>query len=112
MAPVVHPGRLLKRELAVRRLSANRLSLDIGVPSGRVTDILNGRRSITADTAVRLGRYFGNNAQFWLDLQSQYDIAVIEREKGADISRRVRPADAASLTRPADPRWRIPPCRK
>jgi addiction module HigA family antidote len=54
MAPVVHPGRLLKRELAARKLSANRLSLDIGVPSGRVTDILNGRRSITADTAVRL----------------------------------------------------------
>jgi antitoxin HigA-1 len=86
-----HPGRLLKRELAARKLSANRLSLDIGVPSGRVTDILNGRRSITADTAVRLGRYFGNSAQFWLDLQSQYDIAVVEREKGADSARRVRP---------------------
>jgi addiction module HigA family antidote len=57
--------------LAARGLSANRLSLDIGVPSGRITDILNGRRSITADTAVRLGRYFGNSAQFWLDLQSQ-----------------------------------------
>ncbi len=52
MAPVVHPGRLLKREMAARKLSANRLSLDIGVPSGRVTDILNGRRAITADTAV------------------------------------------------------------
>ena len=52
-----HPGRLLKRELTARKLSANRLSLDIGVPSGRITDILNGRRSITADTAVRLGRY-------------------------------------------------------
>ena len=71
------------------------MALDLGVPSGRITDILNGRRSISADTAVRLGRYFGNNPQFWLDLQSQYDIAVIEREKGADISRRVRPADAA-----------------
>ena len=75
MAPVSHPGRILKRELVARKLSANRLSLDIGVPSGRITDILNGRRSITADTAVRLGRYFGNNAQFWLDLQGQYDIA-------------------------------------
>ena len=85
----------LGRMLAARKLSANRLSLDIGVPSGRITDILNYRRAITADTAVRLGRYFGNSAQFWLDLQSQYDIAVIEREKGADISRRVRPADAA-----------------
>ena len=95
MAPVVHPGRLLKREMAARKLSANRLSLDIGVPSGRITDILNGRRGITADTAVRLGRYFGNSAQFWLDLQRQYDIGVVEREKGAEIARRVRPADAA-----------------
>jgi addiction module HigA family antidote len=95
MAPAVHPGRLLKRELGSRRLSANHLALDLGVPSGRITDILNGRRSITADTAVRLGRYFGNSAQFWLDLQSQHDIAVIEREKGADINKRVRPADAA-----------------
>jgi addiction module HigA family antidote len=95
MAPVSHPGRLLKRELAARRLSANRLSLDISVPSGRITDILNGRRSITADTAVRLGRYFGNGAKFWLDLQGQYDIAVVEKEKGAEIARQVRPADAA-----------------
>jgi antitoxin HigA-1 len=95
MAPAMHPGRLLKRELSARKLSANRLALDLSVPSGRITDILNGRRSITADTAVRLGRYFGNSARFWLDLQSQFDIAVIEREKGADISRRVRPADAA-----------------
>jgi antitoxin HigA-1 len=95
MAPVVHPGRMLKREMAARRLSANRLSLDIGVPSGRITDILNGRRAITADTAVRLGLYFGNSAQFWLDLQSQYDIGVVEREKGAELAKRVRPADAA-----------------
>jgi antitoxin HigA-1 len=95
MAPVVHPGRLLKREMAARKLSANRLSLDIGVPSGRVTDILNGRRAVTADTAVRLGLYFGNSAQFWLDLQSQYDIGVVEREKGAELAKRVRPADAA-----------------
>jgi len=95
MAPVVHPGRLLKREMAARKLSANRLALDIGVPSGRTTDLLNGRRAITADTAVRLGRYFRNSGQFWLDLQSQYDIAVVEREKGAEIARRVRPADAA-----------------
>lgn len=95
ISPAAHPGRLLKRELNVRGLSANRLALDIGVPSGRITDILNGRRAMSADTAVRLGRYFGNQPQFWLDLQSQYDIAVIEREHGAEITRRVRPADAA-----------------
>ena len=95
MPPAAHPGHLLKRELTSRSLSANRLALDIGVPSGRITDTLNGRRSVTADTAVRLGRYFGNSAQFWLDLQSQYDIAMIERERGAEITRRVRPASAA-----------------
>jgi addiction module HigA family antidote len=85
----------LKRELKARGLSANRLALDLGVPSGRITDILNGRRGITADTAVRLGRYFGNRAQFWLDLQGQYDIALVERERGEEIARRVHPPDAA-----------------
>ena len=95
MPPIIHPGRLLRRELEARVLSANRLSLDLGVPSGRITDILGGRRSITADTAVRLGRYFGNSPQFWLDLQSQYDIAVIERDRGDEIAKRVRSTDAA-----------------
>jgi addiction module HigA family antidote len=85
----------LKRELAARGLSANRLALDLGVPSGRITGILNGRRGITADTAVRLGRYFGNRPQFWLDLQSQYEIALVERDRGGEIAQRVRPADAA-----------------
>lgn len=95
MRVLAHPGRLLRRELEARALSANRLALNIGVSSGRITDILNGRRSISADTAVRLGRYFGNSAQFWLDLQGQYDIAMVEREKGGEIARWVRPADAA-----------------
>ena len=95
MAPIIHPGRLLKRELRARSLSANRLALDLGVPSGRITDILNGRRSITADTALRLGRYFGNSAQFWLDLQGQHDIAAVEQERGAEIAERVKPAQAA-----------------
>jgi addiction module HigA family antidote len=88
-------GRLLKRELEARGMSANRLALDLGVPSGRITDILNGRRGITADTAVRLGRYFGNRAQFWPNLQSQYEIALVDRDRGAEIAQRVRPADAA-----------------
>jgi addiction module HigA family antidote len=95
MPAPVHPGRLLRRELTARELSANRLALDLGVPSGRITDILNERRSITADTAFRLGRYFSNRPQFWLDLQSQYDLAIVERERGAEITKRVRPADAA-----------------
>jgi addiction module HigA family antidote len=92
MPAIAHPGRFLRREIEARELSASRLALDLGVPSGRITDILNGRRSISADTAVRLGRYFGNNPQFWLDLQSQYDIAVVERERGKDIAKRVQRA--------------------
>ena len=95
MAPAAHPGRFLKRELVVRALSANRLALDLGVPSGRITGILNGRRSVTADTAIRLGRHFGNRAQFWLDLQGQYDIARVEAANGEEIAKRVHPADAA-----------------
>ena len=95
MTPIAHPGRFLKRELTARKLSANRLALDLGVPSGRITDILNGRRAITADTAVRLGRYFKNRPQFWLDLQSQFDIAVVERKHGSQIAREVRRPAAA-----------------
>ncbi len=95
MTPAIHPGCLLRRELAARDLSANRLAIHLGVPSGRITDILNGRRSISADTALRLGRYFGNAPQFWLDLQGQFDIAVTEHENGEDIRKRVHPADAA-----------------
>jgi addiction module HigA family antidote len=91
-----HPGRLLKMELEARELSANRLAIALGVPSGRITDILNRRRSISADTAVRLGRYFGNGARFWIDMQSQYDIALVERERGKEIAARVRPADKAA----------------
>ncbi len=76
MPPIAHPGRLRKRELEARALSANRLALDLGIPSGRITDILNGRRLITADTAVRLGRYFGNSPKFWAELQGENENAL------------------------------------
>ena len=95
MTPAIHPGRLLRREMTARDLGANGLAINLGVPSGRITYILNARRSITADTALRLGRYFGNSPQFWLDLQGQFDIAVAERENGEEIKKRVHPADAA-----------------
>jgi len=61
---LAHPGGLLGRKLEARELNANRLAIDLGVPSGRATDILNAQRGITVDTAVRLGRYFGNGTQF------------------------------------------------
>lgn len=90
----VHPGRILKRELAARDLSANRLALALRLPSGRITDILNGKRGISPDTALRLGRYFGNTARFWLNLQTAYELAVVEKEIGARIASEVKP-DAA-----------------
>ncbi len=81
----VHPGRILKRELAVRGLSANKLALALHVPSGRITSILNGKRAITPETALRLGRYFGNSAQFWMNLQTRYELTLVERELGERI---------------------------
>ena len=91
MTPVAHPGRLLKQGLDARKVSAIRLALDISVPSGRTAGILNGKRSIADDTAVRLGLYFDNNPQFWLGLQSQFDIARVQRDRGEQIARDVRP---------------------
>jgi len=88
----IHPGRILKRELSARDLSANKLALALHVPSGRITQILNGKRSISAETALRLGRYFGTSAQFWVNLQTRYDLAVLERDIGAIIDAEIRPA--------------------
>lgn len=82
----IHPGRVLKRELAARNLSANKLALAIRVPSGRITQILNEKRGITAETALRLSRYFGNSARFWVNLQSRYELALAERNIGARIN--------------------------
>ena len=86
----IHPGRILKRELKARKLSANRLALALRVPSGRITGILNEERSISADTALRLGRYFGTSPQFWANLQSQYDLAVAEQKTGRIIAQQVQ----------------------
>jgi addiction module HigA family antidote len=88
----IHPGRILKREIAVRSLSANRLALELRVPSGRITQILNGKRGISAETALRLARYFGNSAQFWVNLQSRYNLALVEQNIGAKVFAEVKQA--------------------
>jgi addiction module HigA family antidote len=88
----IHPGRILRRELKARELSANALARALRVPSGRIVDILNGKRSISAETALRLGRHFGNDAMFWINLQAQYDLAVAERAIGRRIAREVEKA--------------------
>ncbi len=91
----VHPGRILRRELAARELSANRLAIALRLPSGRITDILNAKRGISPDTALRFGRYFGNSPRFWLNLQTAFDLAEETRRKGRIIATEVTPAEAA-----------------
>ncbi len=87
----VHPGDVLLEEfLKPMALSQNRLALEIGVPPRRINEVVLGVRRITADTALRLARYFGNSAQFWLGLQMDYDLDMAEDELGGVIAREVR----------------------
>jgi antitoxin HigA-1 len=90
----VHPGRLLRREMQARKLSANALALALRVSSGRITDILNGKRGVSPETAMRLARYFGNSSRFWLNLQTTYELEVAEAELGERIAAEVTPAVA------------------
>lgn len=93
--PPIHPGQVLSEDLGDAGVSMNRLARDIRVPMNRISAIVNGRRAITADTALRLARYFGTSAQYWLNLQSAYDLQAAERESAERIEREVLPLDAA-----------------
>lgn len=87
----IHPGEILLEEfLKPMNLSMNRLAVGIGVPSGRVSEIVRGRRAITADTALRLGKFFGTSPEIWLDLQSDYEMRVARQEHWAEIDQEVR----------------------
>jgi len=87
----VHPGEVLSEEfLKPMGLSQNRLALDISVPPRRINEIVLGKRSITADTALRLARYFGNSPQFWLGLQREYDLDIAEDTLGDRLIREVQ----------------------
>ena len=81
----IHPGEHLAEELNEMGISAAEFSRQIGVPTNRVTQILNGRRSITGDTALRLAHFFGTSAEFWLNLQSLYEIRLAEQKSGRAI---------------------------
>ena len=90
--PPSHPGETLADELSARGLTANALALKLRVPANRISDIVRGRRALTAETALRLGRYFGTGAKFWVDLQAGYDLAVAERDLGAIVEKEIDPA--------------------
>ena len=88
----VHPGEVLLEEfLRPMGLSQNRLSLEIGVHPRRINEIVLGKRAITADTALRLARYFGNSPQFWMGLQTDYELDVAADQLGSRLEREVRP---------------------
>jgi len=88
----IHPGEVLLEEfMKPMRLSQNRLAIEIGVDARRVNEIVLGCRSVTADTALRLGRYFGVSPQFWLGLQAEYDLDVAVDKLGERLEREVRP---------------------
>jgi addiction module HigA family antidote len=92
----VHPGGTLRDELEARGLSSRALAEAIGVPTSRVADAMNGRRAISADTALRLGRFFGNGADFWIVLQAQYEVAKTRKALGKRLDREVRPLKRAA----------------
>lgn len=88
----IHPGEVLFEEfMKPLEISINRLARDIAVPPGRISAIVNGNRAVTADTALRLGRYFGVSPETWLGLQADYDLRVAQRTIGEEVERRVRP---------------------
>lgn len=88
----VTPGEILREDfMEPMKISMNKLSRDLVVPPNRISEIVNGKRAITADTALRLERYFGVEAQFWLNLQSEYDLRVMKRKIGSDIEQRILP---------------------
>jgi antitoxin HigA-1 len=82
---VIHPGEQLAEELEALDMSAAELARKLGVPTNRVTQILNGTRSVTGDTALRLAHFFGTSAQFWLNLQNLYDLRLAQKKAGKSL---------------------------
>ncbi len=88
----IHPGEILREEFLVPLdMSANQLALHLHVPPNRISAIAGGERAITADTALRLGRFFRTTPDFWMNLQKTYELRIAEDEVGAEIAREVRP---------------------
>lgn len=89
--PLVHPGEILAEDfMAPRGLSANSLALDLHIPANRLSEIIRGRRAITADTALRFARYFGTSAELWLGLQTDFDLRKAKEQIGKKVEREVR----------------------
>ena len=90
----IHPGEILADELRELDMSAAALAEALSVPPNRISEIIRGRRNITTDTALRLGRFFGTSARFWMNLQQSYELRRAEQDRGPEIRRRVTPRQA------------------
>jgi len=95
--PPIHPGEILREEfLRPLGMSMNRLADELHVPANRITQIVDGRRSVTGETALRLARYFGTSPEFWLGIQKDYDLQVARDEFEAEVEREVQPRGKAA----------------
>lgn len=93
----IHPGEILTDELAELSISASALARILHVPTNRITQILNGKRAITADTALRLGQWLGTGAEFWLNLQKSYELKLAEQQIGQQIVETIKPRQLTSI---------------
>ncbi|MEJ2727091.1 MAG: HigA family addiction module antitoxin [Deltaproteobacteria bacterium] len=94
----ITPGEILREDfMEPLEISINRLARDLSVPPNRISEIVNGKRAITADTALRLQRYFGIEAQFWLNLQNEFDLRMMKRKIWSDIERRIIPVKTSEI---------------
>jgi addiction module HigA family antidote len=92
----IHPGVYLKELLDELKISQYRLSRELGVPAMRINHVVNEKRPVTAELALRLGRYFGQSPRYWINLQSRYDMDVAEEKLSGQVAREVRPMKAAA----------------
>ncbi|HBL55915.1 MAG TPA: addiction module antidote protein, HigA family [Candidatus Lambdaproteobacteria bacterium] len=92
----IHPGEILLEEfLKPLKMSANALSIALRIPAPRINDLVREKRGLSADTALRLARYFGSTAQFWLNLQTAYELKIVEQQVGASIQKEIFPRQVA-----------------
>lgn len=97
--PAIHPGEILADELNELGMSAAELARTLHVPPNRITQILNGERAITADTALRLGQWLGTGPELWLNLQKNYELRLVEQDKGQEIKQTIHPLQLKALAR-------------
>ena len=102
-ATPIHPGEILEDELGELGITPTELARQLRVPHNRLTQIIQGKRAITGDTAIRLGHWFGTGPNFWMNLQALHDVRLAEQESGAEVAKLPRRADAAANSETGNP---------